>query len=69
MNPGVILNAYPDSLGGNLAETVRFLSLPALADSHTTISTGDCGDSAAWEVWENDAGVRTHGDYRQRDRH
>ena len=33
MNPGVILNAYPDSLGGNLAETVRFLSLPALKDA------------------------------------
>ena len=33
MNPGVILNAYPDSLGGNLGETARFLSLPALKDA------------------------------------
>lgn len=33
MQQGVILNAYPDSLGGNLAETVRFLSLPALKDA------------------------------------
>ncbi len=33
MRQGVILNAYPDSLGGNLGETARFLSLPALKDA------------------------------------
>ena len=32
MNNGAMLNAYPDSLGRNLGETVAFLSKPELKD-------------------------------------
>lgn len=33
MKQGAMLNAYPDSLGKNLSETVRFLSRPELKDA------------------------------------
>ena len=33
MRNGTMLNAYPDSLGRNLGETVAFLSKPELKDA------------------------------------
>ncbi len=35
------------------------ISAAALADSHTTICTGNCGNNATWEVWDNEDGIRT----------
>ena len=39
--------------------TMILVSASALADTHTVLDSGECGENVTWEVWENAEGVRT----------
>ena len=43
----------------SLAAVLILVSAAALADTHNTLETGECGDNVTWEVWEDADGVQT----------